>query len=112
MRISYKKEAMVWVNYEIPLDVILDYNKDEEDLDNLLSVEKACENGLDVEEYFDDNHWNNEMGFDETGETYQEEEYNKESILNLLSNPEIMGDEYLMNQIMDIITQHQKNKNN
>ena len=108
MRISYQEEAIVWVNYEIPLDVILDYNKDEKSLDDLLSVEKAIENGLDINDYFDDDYWRELNNFNETGETWQAE-HNKESVLDLLNDPEIMGDEDLMNTIMNIITQH-KNK--
>ena len=110
MKINYQEEVKVWVNYEIPLDVILEYNKDEKNLDDLFSVDKACENGLDLYEYFDEEHWESmdSSSFNETGETWQEE-YNKDKVLDMLNDPEIYGDEDLMNIIMNVITQH-KNK--
>ena len=110
MKLSYQEEAIVWLNYEIPLDVVLDYNKDEKSLDDLLSVEKAIENGLDINDYFDDEHYKEMRNCNETGETYQAEN-NYETVMDLLNEPEIMGDEYLMNFLMGIITKHQKNKN-
>ena len=54
----------------------MDDFKDEKDLDNLLSVEKAMENGLDIMDYFDEESSVGDLcssSWNETGETYQED---------------------------------------
>ena len=120
MKIQYQKEIKVWMGFEVPLDVVLEHNKElnTTNVEELLSVEKAEGNGLNVWEYFDEDHLECVSFYDceETGNTWQNEVQKDEdhkdveitTFGELLSLPEVMGDKELLNKLISVIKTHKE----
>lgn len=111
--LGYQMEVKVWINFEIPAEDLIRHNINEK-IEDILSIDKAEENGLDIWEYFDEDHWSgmSHSSMEQTGEEWEEskEEDVIEDFNDLLSDPDIMNDNELMSKIIDLLAEYKGEK--
>lgn len=109
--IRHEKEIKVWVGFNVPVEEILEHNKNAATIEELFSIDKAEENGLDVWEYYDDCCLEGVSFYhcDHTGETYQDDDMIADiDFTELMASEAVMGNKELMAQIIKLVAQNNK----